>query len=47
MPRHGADFSIVSAAINKNPHNYSAEQVAGEAEEAEVVPCQAGAVSII
>lgn len=38
VPRHGADFSIVGAAINKNPHNHSAEQVAGEAEEAEVVP---------
>lgn len=38
VPRYGADFSIVGAAINKNPHNHSAEQVSGEAEEAEVIP---------
>lgn len=37
VPRHRADFSVVDAAINKNPHNHSAEQFAGEAEEAEVV----------
>lgn len=38
MPRYGADFSLVGAAIYKTPHNHSAEQVSGEAEEAEVVP---------
>lgn len=38
VPSREADFSIVGAAINKTQHNHSAEQAAGEAKEAEVVP---------